>query len=162
MAKILAERYSLVFYCNVFLLSKLSDNCPDSWKEFEGFCYKFELEKERSFTQAVSTCRRMNADLLVINSKEENRFVEGQIASDNHVWLGMILHSGLDASWELLNGDEPSFNLIEDFRGIGSYSSYRFRGDEYCAILVRNRGWYGMECNEGMSGVAVCKRPFSE
>lgn len=104
----------------------------------------------------------MNAELLVVNSREENQFIEGQIASDNYVWLGMTLHNGLDASWELLNGKEPTFNLIGDFGGRGRYTPYRSRGDEYCALLIRNRGWYAVECDENvMYGVAVCKRPFS-
>ena len=104
----------------------------------------------------------MNAELLVVNSREENQFIEGQIASDSYVWLGMTLQNGLDASWELLNGKEPTFNLLGDFRGRGRYSSYSSPGDEYCALLIRARGWYSVECDEThVHGVAVCKRPFS-
>ena len=36
---------------------------------------------------------------FVVNSMEENRFIEGEITSDDYMWLGMILHSGLDASY---------------------------------------------------------------
>lgn len=96
----------------------------------------------------------------MVNSKEENRFIEGQIASDDYVWLGMIRHSGLHASWELLNGEEPIFNLINGYRD--SYASYRSRSVDYCALLIRERGWYSVACENQMEGVAVCKRPFSE
>lgn len=110
----------------------------------------------------MATCREMKAELLVVNSMEENRFIEGQIASDNYVWLGMVLHRGLDASWQLLNGEEPTFNLIDDYRNrFSPYSPYRSRGEKYCALLIRKRGWYGLECEDGTNGVAVCKRPFS-
>ena len=165
MAEIRAQRYSLaVLCCNVCFLSKLSDNCPDGWKEFEGFCYKFYLDRKRSFTEAVATCRQIKAELLVVNSMEENRFIEEQIASDDYVWLGMIRHSGLDASWELLNGEEPTFNLMDDYRHrYSSYGSpYGSPGEEYCALLIRKHGWHDVECETRMEGVAVCKRPFSE
>ena len=146
--------------CNVCFLFKLPDNCPDSWKEFEGFCFKFDLDKKGSFREALDTCREMKAELLVVNSREENRFIEGQIASKDYVWLGMIRHSGLHASWELLNGEEPTFNLIDDYRN--SYAPYRSQSVDYCALLIREHGWYDVPCENRMEGVAVCKRPFSE
>lgn len=146
--------------CNVCFLSKPPDNCPDGWKEFEGFCYKFDLDKKGSFTEAEVACREMKAELLVVNSKEENRFIEGQITSDDYVWLGMIQRSGLHASWELLNGEKPTFNLINDYRN--SYAPYRSRSVDHCALLVPERGWYAVACENQIEGVAVCKRPFSE
>ena len=147
--------------CNVCFLSKLPEKCPDDWKEFEGFCYRFNLDRKRSFTEAKAACREMKAELLVVNSREENGFIEGQIASKDYVWLGMIRHGSVHASWELLNGEKPSFNLINDYRN--SYAPYRSQSVDYCALLVRERGWYPVECERSyLEGVAVCKRPFSE
>lgn len=106
-------------------------------------------------------CQEMKAELLVVNSKEENGFIEGQIGNQDFVWLGMILHSGLNPSWKLFNGKEPTFNLLDNY--MGRYSSHSSRRVDYCALLMRKRGWYPVECERSyLEGVAVCKRPFSE
>lgn len=149
-----------IFCCNIFSICKLSDNCPDGWKEFESFCYKFDLENEISFREAVKTCRQMKAELLVVNSIQENRFIEGQITSDNFVWLGITLRRGLDASWELLNGKEATFELLEE-SDTDAYKQYISYGDRLCAVLARDDHWIQVECVRGGYANTVCKRPFS-
>ena len=150
-----------IFCCNIFFICKLSDNCPDGWKEFEGFCYKFDLENEISFSQEVESCRQMNAELLVVNSIEENRFIEGQITSDNYVWLGITLRRGLDASWELLNGKEATFELLRE-SDTDVYKQYMPYSVRLCAVLARDKyHWIQVECVRGGYANTVCKRPFS-
>jgi len=150
-----------IFCCNIFFICKLSDNCPDGWKEFEGFCYKFDLENEISFSQEVESCRQMNAELLVVNSIEENRFIEGQITSDNYVWLGITLRRGLDASWELLNGKEATFELLRE-SDTDVYKQHMPYSVRLCAVLARDKyHWIQVECVRGGYANTVCKRPFS-
>ena len=96
---------------------------------------------------------------------EENRFIEGEITSDDYVWLGMIRHNDLDTSWELLNGEEPTFNLMDDHdrHRYSSYgSSYRSPGVEHWAFSIRKHGWHDVACENRMEGVSVCKLPVSE
>lgn len=149
-----------IFCCNIFSICKLSDYCPDGWKEFEGFCYKFDLEKQFSFSEAVKTCKQMKAELLVVNSIEENRFIKGQLTSDKYyVWLGITLRPGLYASWELLNGKEATFELIQE-SDIDVYKQHQSYGDRLCAILARDDHWFQVNCVRVYANT-VCKRPFS-
>ena len=170
---------------NDFYFLKLSDKCPDGWDEYEDLCYKFDLRTKAYFGEAERSCRSLNADILVINSWEENEFIKKNI--DQHldygdtVWLGMKLSRSLgEVAWKLLNGHDPSFNLMSDrftqyfaqhrmssFRG-GSFGGPRFHPgsrfagvNNYCATLMNGRSaWLGVDCN-GARAYTVCKRPIS-
>lgn len=61
-----------MFCCNVCFFFKFLDNCFDGWKEFEGFCYKFDLDKKGFFIEVEVVCCEMKVEFFVVNLKEEN------------------------------------------------------------------------------------------
>ena len=98
----------------------------------------------------------------MINSREEDEFVAGMTQEDA-VWLGMKMKIGSrDASWELLDGKEPSFNKISDydvldrFTGSHYYSSLR----TLCAV-ARMGEWIPLDCSRGSVVDVACKRPIA-
>lgn len=134
----------------------LSDECPDGWTEFDGFCYNYDEEREvHSLTEAVSVCEKLDADVLVINSREENEFVKDLVPS---AWLGMrysYRERGY-REWKLLDGKDPLFNLVESWPISGYY-----HGD-ICVIVSRDeRVWELTRCNFGVAP-AVCKQPVGD
>lgn len=148
---------------------KLLDNCPDDWDEFQDSCYKYHEELEVTFTEAVTICKELNADVLVINSKEEDQFIKGLIAEHDYVWLGMKMSGDLDGSWEVLNGEEPSYNRISyrdtsyfmSNHGYGSYPGGYHNTPRFgsiCAVFVSDR-WVPILCSDKAS--VMCKRPIS-
>nr|XP_040137799.1 C-type lectin domain family 4 member A-like [Ictidomys tridecemlineatus] len=48
--------------------------CPKNWKSFSSSCY-FISTDAKSWNESQENCSRMEAHLLVINSKEEQDFI---------------------------------------------------------------------------------------
>ncbi|XP_029981357.1 CD209 antigen-like protein A [Sphaeramia orbicularis] len=50
--------------------------CPEGWKLFNGSCYFFSTAVG-SWETARDNCRNKSADLLIMNTKEEQDFISG-------------------------------------------------------------------------------------
>ena len=94
----------------------------------------------------------------MINSREENEFVAG--LTQDVVWLGMQMKTrSMDASWELLDGKEPSFNKISDFDTEHFMGSYYYSSlNTICAVAVEGQ-WIPIDCSRDHGVNVACKRP---
>lgn len=109
----------------------------------------------------MSVCEKLDADVLVINSREENEFVKDLVPS---AWLGMrysYTERGY-REWKLLDGKDPLFNLAESWLISDYYGRYRGNHDDICVIVSRDeRVWESTPCYFGVAP-AVCKRPVGD
>ncbi|KAL4232839.1 hypothetical protein ACF0H5_007526 [Mactra antiquata] len=63
--------------------------CPDGWKKFTRWCYKFESEKVEQFAGALKHCDSMNSRLLFINDQTEDTNIKRYIKKkfpDVKIW----------------------------------------------------------------------------
>ncbi|XP_021093925.1 asialoglycoprotein receptor 1 [Heterocephalus glaber] len=61
--------------------------CPRNWMEHEGSCYWFS-QSGKSWLEANKSCQMENAHLVIVNSLEEQRFIEGNTRQRN-IWIGL-------------------------------------------------------------------------
>ncbi|XP_076603711.1 CD209 antigen-like protein C [Chaetodon auriga] len=67
-------------------LSKQKKTCPAGWKLFGCACYFFSTKKN-SWGKSRQDCRDKRADLVVIDSREEQEFLTRNIKKDT--WIGL-------------------------------------------------------------------------
>ena len=166
----------LRFINNDQYFSKFTDKCPNGWKDFEDSCY-LHVKTTKSFKAAEEDCRRKDSSILVINSKEEERFIKndvvGKLPKDTRVWLGLRLtftdiadfYGGRKVVWKLLDSNEevtynnmdPSFDnaLSQHHWGQRHYAG------EFCATMITDeRLWRPAYCS--YEETVVCERPAAQ
>ncbi|XP_007572621.2 CD209 antigen-like [Poecilia formosa] len=76
--------------------------CPAHWRLFETKCY-FASTVKKSWTESRTACIAEGADLLIINSHEEQEFVGGIVNSGQDAWIGLT-DSLTEGVWMWVDG----------------------------------------------------------
>uniref|UniRef100_A0A8C7X511 C-type lectin domain-containing protein n=1 Tax=Oryzias sinensis TaxID=183150 RepID=A0A8C7X511_9TELE len=121
-----------------------AQNKPDShivkWIRFGSSCYFFS-EESKSWDEAREFCRARGADLVVIDSKEENEFIS-KLNKENF-WIGLT-DRDLEGTWKWVDGS--SLNLTfwgstqpDDHNGVEDCAEINFKhpglwNDNLCKI----------------------------
>ncbi|XP_020568825.1 C-type lectin domain family 10 member A-like isoform X2 [Oryzias latipes] len=74
--------------------------CPEKWIRFGSSCYFFSGES-KSWDEAREFCRTKEADLVVMNSKEENEFISK--LNKQKFWIGLS-DRDLEGTWKWVDG----------------------------------------------------------
>ncbi|XP_076610605.1 uncharacterized protein LOC143335223 [Chaetodon auriga] len=61
--------------------------CPEGWRKFGCSCY-FKYSQRTSWQSSRNQCQNKEADLVVINSKEEQKFVI-ELSEKDESWIGL-------------------------------------------------------------------------
>ncbi|XP_053302295.1 C-type lectin domain family 4 member E isoform X2 [Pleuronectes platessa] len=96
--------------------------CEDGWEPHGGKCYFFS-SVTLTWNESRKQCKSMRGDLVVINSREEQRFLQtrlrGKMENDeDKFWIGLtdskkedewlwVDKTRLDQSWQFWLGKEP-------------------------------------------------------
>ncbi|KAG5837209.1 hypothetical protein ANANG_G00236860, partial [Anguilla anguilla] len=70
-------------YCPSSSQSRACEPCPQGWEQFSSKCYYFSNEK-KNWVDSRSDCIKRGADLVIIESEEEQRFI-----SKTRSWIGL-------------------------------------------------------------------------
>ncbi|XP_023601964.1 C-type lectin domain family 10 member A-like isoform X2 [Myotis lucifugus] len=111
--------------------------CPMGWLEYEGSCYWFSRSR-LTWPQAEKYCQLRNAHLVVINSREEQRFI-AQHSSPFHTWIGL---TESDGSWKWVDGTDYG-NSYKNW-AIGEPNNWQWHeagGNEDCAEIQDDGRW---------------------
>ncbi|XP_034561241.1 CD209 antigen-like protein C [Notolabrus celidotus] len=82
-------------------LTKLQKRtCPPGWKTFHCSCYLFSTQ-EKSWEESRQDCRARGADLVVIESLEEQKFLSSNIKA--HSWIGLSDRDN-EGTWKWTDG----------------------------------------------------------
>ncbi|RVE67082.1 hypothetical protein OJAV_G00113660 [Oryzias javanicus] len=76
--------------------------CPELWMRFRSSCYYKSIER-KTWTDSRSFCLYEGADLLVINSREEQEFVF-KLTPNKESWIGLSVYSSYPYGWRWVNG----------------------------------------------------------
>ncbi|KAL7381962.1 hypothetical protein ABVT39_014235 [Epinephelus coioides] len=61
--------------------------CPDGWSRFGRSCY-FQSDEKKNWQQSRADCQQRGADLVIINNKEEQKFVT-ELNVRGESWIGL-------------------------------------------------------------------------
>ncbi|XP_030267392.1 CD209 antigen-like protein E [Sparus aurata] len=91
-------------------LQKLKDKiegmrCPDGWTRFGCSCY-FRPNEKRTWDESRTDCWSKGADLVVINNKDENKFVIELNNMNGEFWIGLKTEwsTGSRYEWKWVDG----------------------------------------------------------
>ncbi|XP_049644233.1 CD209 antigen-like [Suncus etruscus] len=125
-------------------LERLCWPCPLGWESFQGNCYWFSRSQSNWF-YASKACERLKAKLVIVNSKEEEEFLQlWEIRHDKKTWIGLTDHHN-ESSWEWVDKTP-----LRD--------SYWKRGEpndinnEDCAELLDD-GWNDIPCTSEIAWI---------
>ncbi|XP_002826982.3 C-type lectin domain family 10 member A isoform X1 [Pongo abelii] len=120
--------------------------CPVSWVEHQDSCYWFS-RSGMSWAEAEKYCQLKNAHLVVINSREEQNFVQEHLGS-TYTWMGL---SDPEGAWKWVDGTDYVTGFQnwkpgqpDDWQGHG------LGGGEDCAHFHP----------DGMWNDDVCQKPY--
>uniref|UniRef100_A0A8P0TQX4 Asialoglycoprotein receptor 1 n=2 Tax=Canis lupus familiaris TaxID=9615 RepID=A0A8P0TQX4_CANLF len=116
--------------------------CPVNWLEYEGSCYWFS-RSGKSWPEADKYCQLESAHLVVVNSREEQTFVQEHIGS-SYTWMGLSDPEGI---WKWVDGTDYETNFKnwkpgqpDDWHGHG------LGGGEDCAHFHPDGKWNDDAC----------------
>ncbi|XP_036439450.1 C-type lectin domain family 4 member M-like isoform X2 [Colossoma macropomum] len=86
---------------NITLRLFLQKTCPDGWTR-RGTSMYYIGTGEKNWHQSRQDCRERGSDLVIINSREEQRFIQ---ELNLQVWIGL---SESQSTWTWVDGSSPS------------------------------------------------------
>ncbi|KAM7009852.1 uncharacterized protein LKV04_001778 [Tautogolabrus adspersus] len=117
--------------------------CQSGWRKFESSCF-FTSTVKKTWTLAREYCQNKGAELAIITSKEEMRFVNGLYGSDKEVWIGLT-DNGVEGQWEWVDGTP----LTTAFWAKGQPNSHSGRNQDCVEFWRRESGageWNDENC----------------
>ncbi|KAL7395224.1 hypothetical protein ABVT39_012467 [Epinephelus coioides] len=103
--------------------------CQAGWRRFDISCY-FVSTLTRNWTLSRNACLAEGADLVVVDSREEQEFVNGLLQADQNAWIGLT-DSLEEGTWMWVDGTP----LTTGFWQPGQPNS--FNGNQDCGEIVQ-------------------------
>ncbi|XP_076082814.1 perlucin-like protein [Mytilus galloprovincialis] len=138
----------------VFLPLYVDASCRSGWVEYGTSCYYFSTDS-LNWRDASNDCRAHSAELVIIDSKEENAFIAGGV--NNHT--GSFWLDGSDefteGTWEWASNGEPF-----GFTSWLPHEPSNNRHDEDCLMTQKgyNGKWNDYGCSHRIK--FICERNF--
>lgn len=109
--------------------------CPKNWTTFNTSCYFISTESKKNWNESKKNCMKMQAHLLVINTKEEQEFINSNVKNNFLYYLGLSYLKEED-DWQWV--DQTPYNKNATFW----FPDEPSPGNEHCAVLqTRKRKW---------------------
>ncbi|XP_072925643.1 C-type lectin domain family 4 member E-like isoform X2 [Hemitrygon akajei] len=132
-------------------ISQLKENLPalqsfNKWKFFNHRLYYFSLSEVTS-DEAQEFCASMNSKLVVINSGEEQAYIQENRKQDH--WIG-LRYSAKERTWLWVDGTSYTSN-------VKFWASDQPNGGEDCCTVSDNGLWHDWPCNN--NHFFICEKP---
>lgn len=92
--------------------------CLSGWRKFENSCYFYSSVK-KTWAKAREYCQTKGAELSILTSRQEMRFVNGLLRSSQEVWIGLT-DEGVEGRWKWVDGTP----MTTSFWGKGQPNSH--------------------------------------
>ncbi|XP_053533518.1 C-type lectin domain family 4 member M [Ictalurus punctatus] len=154
----LQNSYNALKYEKDAIQKKLTeiDSCPSGWTRFLSSCYRVSPFKN-TWEESRHECRRTGADLVIINSREEQQFVSGL---GLNVWIGLTDREQ-EGEWKWVDNTPLESGYWKNNEPNNIVYLY---ADEDCAEVISNIGsssvisnWNDIHCNRYSNGLCEKK-----
>ncbi|XP_008505074.2 asialoglycoprotein receptor 2-like [Equus asinus] len=137
-----------------FLQSNGTECCPVNWVEHEGSCYWFS-HSGKTWSEAEKYCQLENAHLVVINSREEQKFIV-QHTSPFHIWIGL---TDSDGFWRWVDGTDYRYSYKNwAVTQPDNWHGHEQGGGEDCAEVRPDGRWNDDFCQQVYRWVCEMKQ----
>ncbi|POI25468.1 hypothetical protein CIB84_010783 [Bambusicola thoracicus] len=123
--------------------------CPAGWQQFAKTCYYFSTEG-KSWIEARAACSMLGAQLAIINSELENKFLANHIMEVRAFWLGLS-DMQREGDWEWLDGQSLSISFWRK----GEPNNVGQHGED-CATISSSGLWNDAVCTSPEAW--ICER----
>ncbi|XP_053292806.1 hepatic lectin [Pleuronectes platessa] len=141
---------------------EICPRCEDSWEPHGGKCYFFSSVR-LSWTQSRTQCKSMRGDLVVINNREEQKFLQSRLMKkmdypEEKFWIGLTDSKNEDV-W-LWVDDTQLDPRLTFWR---HYEPNNRKGDnpdgENCVIMGEEylMSWIDKSCKSSLK--SICEKP---
>ncbi|XP_052051791.1 C-type lectin domain family 10 member A isoform X2 [Apodemus sylvaticus] len=127
--------------------------CPLHWTKHEGSCYWFS-QSEKSWPEADKYCQLENSHLVVVNSQEEQNFLQNRLAGMVS-WIGLTDQNG---PWRWVDGSdfEKGFKNWAPEQPDNWYG-HGLGGGEDCARFTSAGAWNDDSCQRTFRWICEMK-----
>ncbi|XP_059360595.1 C-type lectin domain family 4 member M-like [Carassius carassius] len=116
----------------------------NGWKFNQSSLYFFSSET-KNWTDSRRYCTEREADLIIINNREEQDFVKNITGSSDHFWIGLTDIEEEDR-WKWVDGS----TLTSGSWASGEPNNYQ--GTEDCANTLSSE-WFDTHCNNSVKWI---------
>ncbi|XP_052788248.1 perlucin-like protein [Mya arenaria] len=128
-------------------------DCRGGWVKNGHTCYHFSHDTE-NWIDAKLVCQALQGSLVVIESQQENDFLQNQIQSLNHEWYWTALSDMEEEhNWGWM-GDRKTALVYYTNWDHGEPSS---SDQENCGAIKTNGRWKDIPCH--LFGYFICEKP---
>ncbi|XP_067106362.1 C-type lectin domain family 4 member M-like [Osmerus mordax] len=131
----------------------IAKTCPQGWEKFGTSCYYISTEK-RTWEESRQDCLNRGADLVVIDSREEQRFL---LSFGTTVWIGLT-DKDTEGTWTWV--DTSLTNGSPKFWAEGEPNDSHTEGEDCAQIYFLARkplmSWNDIPCS--VKNHAVCEK----
>uniref|UniRef100_UPI00398ED536 CD209 antigen-like protein C n=1 Tax=Pristiophorus japonicus TaxID=55135 RepID=UPI00398ED536 len=120
---------------------------PNQWSLFNQKLYYFSTSK-KTWNEAQESCKSMDANLVVINSAEEQEYL--QQSKLDSLWIGLDDRVE-EGKWRWVDGTDYASTV--KFWASGQPNQ---NGDEDCAVAYKTHGWHDWPCSSRHS--SICEK----
>ncbi|XP_063744028.1 uncharacterized protein LOC134867414 [Eleginops maclovinus] len=128
--------------------------CPAGWRMFSSTCYHLS-KATGSWEKGREECRDTGADLVVIDSAEEQTFLSNFTGGETTAWIGLT-DKVEEKTWLWINGAPLS---IQYWRSIqpDNGGGYKELGEEDCAHIITGgqnlKNWNDLSCKTSLQWI---------
>ncbi|XP_042549781.1 CD209 antigen-like protein E [Dipodomys spectabilis] len=126
--------------------------CPWDWISFQGHCY-FLSNSQRNWHDSVTACQEVEAQLVSIESDEEQIFLQQTSKKKGYTWIGLS-DLNQEAAWVWVDGS-PLSNRLKKYWNKGQPNN---NGGQDC-VEFRGEGWNDSNCDN--KKFWICKKSLS-
>ncbi|XP_010768193.1 C-type lectin domain family 4 member E-like [Notothenia coriiceps] len=123
--------------------------CPEGWRKSGCSCYLLSTEKA-SWEQSRQHCTARGADLVIVDSYEEQEFITSMI--NKQTWIGLN-DTNQEGTWKWVDGTP----LTLTYWGSTFDNGGAALGEEDCASLVDGReirkNWNDLRCTSRLQWI---------
>ncbi|KAJ8373309.1 hypothetical protein AAFF_G00266650 [Aldrovandia affinis] len=129
-------------YCPLRSQKRVCKPCPEGWEQRNSTCYYFSTER-KSWNDSRSACLKQGADLVIIESKEEQDFIYKHTGGGDVYWIGLS-DSETEGTWLWVDGTP-----LQEDKAFWRRREPDDFGSEDCAAAARGWVWGDVELGDG-------------
>ncbi|XP_070771371.1 CD209 antigen-like protein E [Enoplosus armatus] len=124
--------------------------CPAGWRMFSRACYLLSSESG-SWEKGREDCRDRGANLVVIESTEEQKFLSNFTTGGTQAWIGLT-DRDKEGTWIWINRAPLSLQPVKYWRKDqpDNGDGYKTLGEEDCAHIITGgdeKNWNDLSCD---------------